>query len=486
MIVVDTGSTDETPDIARRAGASVFTFPWSDDFSAARNESLRRARGRWLFWMDSDDTIDEHNGRRLKELVHRHHPPNRLGFVMQVHCPGQSPEDCTVVDHVKLIRNLPELKFDGRIHEQVLPAIRALGGEVDWTDIYVVHSGSDQTLAGRARKQERDLRILHLELGERPSHPFTLFNLGMTYADMGEYQQAVHYLTSSIAASGPGESHLRKAYALLVSCYGEQDRLDLASSTCNEARKLFPDDAELLFRSGIMAHRRSLLQEAEEAYVALLQPRETSRYFASVDRGIFGFKARHNLAAVYQDMNRPDLAEIQWRYATSELPAYHNGWRGLIECLLRLNRFQTAVVEVEQILEDDRTRLTGLLLRAQIAQAHGDLAAAKQDILLAVQDYPDDTEPLESLCRLLFNYGGPLEAKLALQELSARLPDDGAVWHNLGTANVRLGQFHAAVEAYEASLRVRPESDGTQRELANARSLAGSAEIAVSPATAPV
>src|SRR5207248_4522288 len=58
MVVVDTGSQDETPRLAAGLGARLFSFPWCDDFSAARNESLRHARGDWLFWMDSDDTID--------------------------------------------------------------------------------------------------------------------------------------------------------------------------------------------------------------------------------------------------------------------------------------------------------------------------------------------------------------------------------------------------------------------------------------------
>lgn len=61
MVVVDTGSRDATPAIAQSFGAQLFQFPWCDDFAAARNESLRQARGEWLFWMDSDDTIDAEN-----------------------------------------------------------------------------------------------------------------------------------------------------------------------------------------------------------------------------------------------------------------------------------------------------------------------------------------------------------------------------------------------------------------------------------------
>src|SRR3990167_9487943 len=174
MVVVDTGSKDSTPQIARDLGACVYDFKWCDDFSAARNESLRHARGEWLFWMDSDDTIDAENARRLRELAYGMHKPCILGYVMQVHCPGRDDdvgEGMTVVDHIKMFRNHPQLRFEFRIHEQVLPAIRRLGGGVAWTDIHVVHSGSDHSDQGRQYKYERDLRILNLEIKERPDHP---------------------------------------------------------------------------------------------------------------------------------------------------------------------------------------------------------------------------------------------------------------------------------------------------------------------------
>jgi tetratricopeptide (TPR) repeat protein len=345
MVVVDTGSVDDTVSIAAALGARVFHFPWQDDFAAARNESLRHARGQWIFWMDADDTIDQANGRKLRELADGTHEASIRGYVMQVHCPaGDGSGDYTAVDHVKMFRNRAELRFEGRIHEQILPAIRRAGGDVAWTDLFVTHSGSDHSPEGRRRKHERDLRILHLDIQERPDHPFVLFNLGMTYADAGRHGEAVRWLRRSTEVARPTESHLRKAYALLAASLHQLGRRDEAEQVCRRGLALFPGDPELLFRQGMLAHEAGRLVESAQAYrQALAKPGR--RYFASIDRGIAGVKARHNLACVYADMDRHDLAEIQWRRILDHAPHNRRARQMLVETLLRERRFVTAELE---------------------------------------------------------------------------------------------------------------------------------------------
>src|SRR5579883_2373219 len=68
MVVVDTGSTDGTKEIAASLGARVFDFAWVDSFAAARNESLRHATGDWIFWLDADESLDDDNRAKLKAL----------------------------------------------------------------------------------------------------------------------------------------------------------------------------------------------------------------------------------------------------------------------------------------------------------------------------------------------------------------------------------------------------------------------------------
>jgi GT2 family glycosyltransferase/tetratricopeptide (TPR) repeat protein len=472
MVVVDTGSADETPAIVEAYGGRLFHFPWCDDFSAGRNESLRHARGEWLFWMDSDDVIPPECGRGLRAIVERGGDPSVLGYVMQVHCPGGGEDgdpnaDVTVVDHVKLFPNRPDLRFEGRIHEQILPAIRRAGGEVAWTDVHVVHAGSDQSPEAQRRKRERDLRILGLELAERPDHPFTLFNLGMTHVDGSRFEEGADFLRRSIAASGPDESHLRKAYALLVYAEMRLGRAEDALRTSRRARSLFPEDLELRFREGVLLHDLGRLGEAEEAYRDALTVRE-GRHFSSVDRGLAGFKARQNLAVVLSDMGRPREAAGQWRLVVDEMPDYRPGWRGLGEALIRLGDVSGAEGLADEMGGRPALRVEALLVRSRAADAAGDADAARRWCDAASAEGPDDLEALRWACQLLFESGARGEAEAALRRLVVRTPDDASAWHNLGALQLMGGRGGEAEASCRESLRLRPDHAATHALLGRA------------------
>ena len=81
IIVVDTGSTDNTREVARHCGAEVHEFSWCDDFAAARNQSLHHATGDWIFWLDADDRIDEANRLHLRSLF-ANLPDENVAYLM--------------------------------------------------------------------------------------------------------------------------------------------------------------------------------------------------------------------------------------------------------------------------------------------------------------------------------------------------------------------------------------------------------------------
>lgn len=430
IIIVDTGSKDRTPEICRRFGARMYEFPWCDDFSAARNVSLERARGEWVFWMDSDDVIDQEQGRKLRELVYDDHPPDCLGYVMQVHCLSDEPGQITVVDHVKVFRNLPELRFEHRIHEQILPAIRRIGGTVAFTDIHVLHSGSRQTPDIRLRKLERDFRILKLDLAERPDHPFTLFNLGMTYEDAGDYATAETFLRRSIEVASPGESHLRKAWALLVNCRSRSGKTDSAIDLATSALDQFSDDKELLFRRAVLLQHAGRFTEAVNDYQRILSE-SVDRVFRSLDPAITGFKLHYNLAFVLHQLGETDQAIRHWELAIQDCPFFSPAWLSIGRTLAEQNRDGELSQLLAEIPDNSSLAATRAIIAAFLAFLRNDMLAV-QRILSAAWNETQQSECLDELCRLLTEKGLHSNAIPYLRELESVRPDELAVVRNLG------------------------------------------------------
>ena len=352
MIVVDTGSTDGTPEIVQRFGARRFQFPWCDDFSAARNESLKRARGEWIFWIDSDETIDPRNGQKLRELACGPHEPSVFGYVMQQVHPRGGPDSgelgVAVVDQVRMFRNGLGLRFEGRVHEQMIPGIQRAGGQLRWADVAILHSGMDTSPEARKDKSAFYFRILAEELEEKPDHPFVLFNTGMTHAAIQEYDKALPYLRRCIEVSRPQGLHVRKAYALLIRAESMGGQHEMAWMTCEKGLLLFPNDKELLFHCGLLHQHFGRLKEAEGVYLRILTE-EVPRHLAGMDHGIHSFKTRQNLAVVYTRQGTLDKAEQQWRRILEEQPLYHPGWRGLAKTLLAQGRREDVGKLAEQL-----------------------------------------------------------------------------------------------------------------------------------------
>jgi tetratricopeptide (TPR) repeat protein len=322
--------------------------------------------------------------------------------------PDRATGTATVVDHVRLFRRRPDVRWTYRVHEQILPAVRKSGGEVRWADVTIDHAGY-QDPALRARKLERDLRLLNLEDADRPDDPFTLFNLGSVYHELGRPAEALPRLRRSLGRSHPRDSIVRKLYALIVCCHRLQNHSDEALAACAEGGRVCPGDPELLFLEGLLRRERGDLAGAE-ACLARVLATKPGPHFASVDAGLRGYKARHNLAVVFHQQGRAPEAEAQWRLVTAERPDFLPGWLGLAECALR--RADRA------LLEEAAVRMEGLaggpleaaVLRGRGLLARGEFAAARAALEGAAARFPRELLPRVVLTHVLLQEGRDMDA----------------------------------------------------------------------------
>lgn len=223
IIVVDTGSYDDTIEIASSYGARVYHFNWINDFSAARNESLRHAKGDWVLYIDADETVDAVNAAKIQQVITR----EDISAVTVRQCiPQQSGNIATAFysEYCRLFRRHPAIRFEGKIHEQILPAIERQGGKVLCTDIVIHHWAYAVNEEKKQRRAERNLCYLLTELEMVQDDPFLYFNLGMTYRELGQWDAAIRSFHSALTLDDGrikreflGQAHLNLAKIYLES-----------------------------------------------------------------------------------------------------------------------------------------------------------------------------------------------------------------------------------------------------------------------------
>ena len=177
IIVVDTGSTDDTKEIAKAAGAKVFDSPWCDDFSAARNYSLDQATKSMILWLDADDRISQHARRALASWKSQYHRKMYFCHVMNT---GGSE-----FLQLRIFPNDKRIRFEGRVHESIL---EMYGYEHECFDpnFIIIHTGYESASLRRV-KLMRNLDLL--EKSEKNYH--ACYCLGNTYLALGKHTKAL-------------------------------------------------------------------------------------------------------------------------------------------------------------------------------------------------------------------------------------------------------------------------------------------------------
>lgn len=289
IIVVDTGSTDNTIQVAKSFGAIVEKFEWIDDFSAARNRSLERATGDWILYLDADEKITPENGQMIREAI-RH--PDLTAVNMIEHIPQEKGNlfKTASSDYCRLFRNDPKIRFAGRIHEQILPSINSINGKVLKSSIRIDHWGFAISEEKRKTRAERNLKLILLELEEDPSKnddPFTHFNIGMTYAAMGRNSEAKSSLLKSTEIHDSTMKNEIRSTAMAKAAQLAFMEDDLKQAQEHAERSIGFDERNMLARYIIVGvlFQREDYERAKKTLQNLLEITKESNVHSGIDTG---------------------------------------------------------------------------------------------------------------------------------------------------------------------------------------------------------
>ena len=262
IIVVDTGSTDRTVEIAESYGAKIYHHPWENDFSKHRNQSISYATGDWFLIIDADEILVTENlsvpklKERLKELQSNVHAV--LATVWDYNRKGEKKLSWK---SSRLFRNHVGVHYEGYVHNQVV----AKGKAVD-SPLTVNHYGYDLSPEKMEKKFERTDSLLQNRLRENPADYEAYFYLANLYGGHKRYEEALDYgqrMLGCLPEGKTGEIFLKIYYNIGAAC-ANLKRYDEAIDWCHQGLERLPDDIDLhylLIKIGLLTADVSLIQE---------------------------------------------------------------------------------------------------------------------------------------------------------------------------------------------------------------------------------
>jgi tetratricopeptide (TPR) repeat protein len=325
MVIVDTGSTDRTVEIAESFGATVLHFPWNGSFADARNVSLEAATGDWIVYLDADEHLIREDVPLLRDAVRR---TWREGFYLVETNYTGGDESGHAVTHtaLRVFRNRPEYRFEGRIHEQKTQSMPTyLPERFETTRIRLKHYGYLKNRLLEKDKSTRNIELLEQERRENPS-PFNAFNLGSEYMALGNWNASRGYFDEAWTAVQEIDGWQAIPYLpLLVARRARASRESgdtfAARRAVAEGLALFPDHTDLVFEEALCVRQDGELDAAASLVERCLEMGDApTGYAATVGSG--SHLALTLLGDVRAAQDRAAEAEALYRQALAEHPDF--------------------------------------------------------------------------------------------------------------------------------------------------------------------
>ncbi|HEV7939095.1 MAG TPA: glycosyltransferase [Solirubrobacteraceae bacterium] len=419
IVIVDTGSTDATVEIARSFGARVLFHEWTGSFAQARNVSFDAAEGDWLLCLDADEVLVEEDAPLLRSLTGR--TWREAFYLSETNYTGDL-EDGTAVTHnaLRVFRNRPEYRFEGRLHEQIAHCLPGyLPERVEASGVRIEHYGYLGAVRDSREKSRRNIELLRLQQAESPPTPFLHYNLGSEYAAAGEPQAALAEFERAwkLLQSLPDRDSYQFAPALM-------SRMVKALRACGR-----PADAIARAEEGLLRFQgfTDLVLEQAIAAIALEQ---NERAIELLERCIeMGDAPRRYTATQGSGSYLPRLQLAELRRAAGDL---EEATRLLEHCLREYPRFIGSVLPY-----------AGLLLASGVEPG---------EVLARVEQHMPDPPPAARfmLGTALYESGATVAGELQYREVLARQPHSSR-------ARVALGETLLAQRRYDEAAEVACE-----------------------------
>lgn len=305
IVVVDTGSTDNTKEMALAYTDKIFDFVWQDDFSLARNYAASKASHDMVMMLDSDEYVQEMDLDALAEAAGEH--AGMVGRIRRINLLDRGGEQQEISEYISRIYDRRRYCYEGRIHEQIVPK-SGKDYRAYQTGIVVLHDGYCGSREELKAKAERNIALLERELEGKGEDPYLCYQLGKSYYVAKDYAAAVaaferalcqdldpklEYVVDMVQAYG---------YSLLNS--GQAKRALSLEGIYEE----FGDTADFRFLMGLVYMNNGLFDRAVEAFLNAVKVKE------AYTKGTNSFLAYYNAGVICECLEDYEAAK---RYYTA-------------------------------------------------------------------------------------------------------------------------------------------------------------------------
>ncbi len=338
IIIIDTGSTDNTVALAKAGRAVVKHFPWRNDFSAAKNFAIEQAHGNWIVLLDADEYFDEKSQKKMRKIIGSFHKQKQVIGLITPFLNIDVNHDNKILSkawQLRIFRRHPAWRFVGRVHETLLNANKQAGKRnfVITEDLQFIHTG--YSMDNMAEKSQRNLQILQAEIKKQGGiTPRQFAYLQDCYMGIKDYPQAIRYGRLALAHSD--ESGLvgneRKAICQLLEAIWHVNRKDYAHEL-EAALTQFPAFAELWVLQGQFLLEQKELVAAEQAFreALRLHAKKVTSFAELSNTAIEAMLPEIEASLAYIDRHKP-------YYAAMARQDYEGAAQAAVEMLCNLKQ----------------------------------------------------------------------------------------------------------------------------------------------------
>ncbi len=281
ICVIDTGSSDNTLELARAYGCKTDVFPWQHDFSAARNASLALCAKPWIFVLDADERIDGLGIAQIRSLIQREDEAcyrfctrnydNNRGLVGFAACAPDDPHAQGFSGwhpswKIRLFPNRPDIRFSGAVHELVNPSVEALGMPIFTVDAPIHHYPLRRLPERIAEKRQLYLTLGKTKVADNPLDDKAHAELGAQYAELGHWTEAVRAYSDAVRLAPNNADHLAELGSVLhLAGHAAQARAALELAV-----KLAPQTVKAWRNLGVVLASNNLWEQARHCFSTAL------------------------------------------------------------------------------------------------------------------------------------------------------------------------------------------------------------------------